>query len=88
MSKRKCTYEYYGAHGPCCKLDSIINFLYEDQALWSHIKYFAFCDDDMFWRPDQTLRYLAALEKSGISDKLPLCGIKQMNDREIFEIDR
>ena len=71
---RKCTNEYYGAKGPCCKMDEIVNYLTENTALWSHLKYVFHCDDDTFFRPDQVMKWLSIVEKSGISDKLPLVG--------------
>lgn len=71
---RKCSNEYYGANGPCCKMDEIVNYLTENTKLWSHLKYVFHCDDDTFFRPDQVLKWLSIVEKSGISDKLPLVG--------------
>ena len=65
---RKCTSEYYGAAGPCCKVDDAINYLVQDRPdVYEQLKYFLHCDDDTFWRVDQVMRWLAAIENSGIS---------------------
>lgn len=71
---RNCTSEYYVANGPCCKTDEIIVYLTENTKLWSHLKYIIHLDDDTFVRPDQVMRWLSVIEKSGISDKVPLVG--------------
>lgn len=67
---RRCTNEYYGAAGPCCKLDDAMNYLINDRKddLFPHIKYFLHCDDDTYWRADQIMRWLATIENSGISN--------------------
>jgi len=63
---RTCTDEYYGAAGPCCKVDVALNWLVNIQTeLFSHIKFLLHCDDDMYWRPLQTLRWLASVQNSG-----------------------
>src|SRR5689334_10666988 len=65
---RVCTNEYYGGPGPCCKADEAFKYLLNDRPdLFAHIKYALHCDDDTYWRVDQLLRWLAALENSGIS---------------------
>lgn len=63
---RTCTNEYYGAAGPCCKVDDAFNYLLNDRPEFAaNIKYALHCDDDTYWRPDQVLKWLGALEKSG-----------------------
>jgi hypothetical protein len=65
---RSCTNEYYGANGPCCKVDDGINYLVNDRPkLFEHIKFILHCDDDEYWRADQTLKWLAAVQNSGIN---------------------
>ena len=65
---RNCTNEYYGANGPCCKVDDGINYLVNDRPkLFEHIKFILHCDDDEYWRADQTLKWLAAVQSSGIN---------------------
>ena len=65
---RNCTNEYYGANGPCCKVDDGINYLVNDRPkLFEHIKFILHCDDDEYWRADQTLKWLAAVQNSGIN---------------------
>ncbi len=67
MLSRKCTNEYYGAAGPCCKFDDAFNYLLNDRAdLAPKIKYALHGDDDTFFRPDQVLKWLAALDKTGM----------------------
>jgi hypothetical protein len=71
---RKCTNEYYGAAGPCCKVDDAFNYLLNDRPEFAAtIKYALHCDDDTYWRADQVLKWLALIEKSGLSG-LPLIG--------------
>lgn len=63
---RKCTNEYYGAAGPCCKVDDLINYIMNDRPEFgASLKYALHCDDDTFWRADQVLKWLAAIDKSG-----------------------
>lgn len=70
---RVCSAQYYVAAGICCKVDETIHFIANaNKELWAHTKYLLQSDDDTFWRVDQVLRWLAAVEKSGISDKYPL----------------
>ena len=65
---RNSTNEYYGANGPCCKVDDGINYLVNDRPkLFEHIKFILHCDDDEYWRADQTLKWLAAVQNSGIN---------------------
>lgn len=45
---RQCSNEYYGAAGPCCKMDEFVNYLFENTNLMSHLKYLIHCDDDTF----------------------------------------
>ena len=74
---RQCTDGYYHAPGICCKTDEIFNFLVETK-LYSRLKYVLHCDDDMFWRPDQFLRWLAILDKTEVAN-LPLVGNVEQN---------
>eukprot|EP01031_Cornospumella_fuschlensis_P036503 gene36503-44284_t len=70
---RNCTNEYYNARGICCKIDDAINFLVnENHDLFEQTKYMIEGDDDTFFRPDQVLRWLAAVDSSGISAEFPL----------------
>ena len=63
---RHCTNEYYGANGPCCKVDDAINYLVNDRpALFKHIKFILHSDDDEYWRADQVLRWLSNVDNSG-----------------------
>jgi hypothetical protein len=72
LLSRVCTDDYYGAAGPCCKVDDAVNFVVNTRTdLFASIKYMLHCDDDMFWRADQTLRWLAAVENAGLS-KYPI----------------
>jgi hypothetical protein len=69
-----CTNEYYNAPGICCKFDETINFIANtNHRIWKHMKYLIQCDDDTFWRSDQLLRWLAVVDKSGLSE-FPLVG--------------
>jgi hypothetical protein len=64
---RECSAEYYNAQGICCKIDEAIDFLVnENPTLFNQIKYVMEGDDDTFFRPDQVLRWLSLVEKSGI----------------------
>ena len=66
---RKCTNEYYGAAGPCCKVDEGFNFLINQNIdLFKHLKFVLHADDDTFFRVDQVMRWLAAVDKSGLDD--------------------
>ena len=66
---RKCSDEYYGHKGPCCKVDDMINYLVnENTELFKNIKFLLHADDDTYFRADQVLRWLAAVEKSGYND--------------------
>lgn len=72
LLSRVCTSDYYGARGPCCKVDDAVNYLVNiRQDLFKNVKFMLHCDDDMYWRPDQVFRWLAAVENSGIN-KYPL----------------
>lgn len=65
---RKCTSQYYGGPGPCCKVDEIMSFIAMDKPnLYAHTKYAVHCDDDTYFRVDQMLRYLALIENSGVN---------------------
>jgi len=66
---RNCSSVYYQAEGICCKVDDGINFLVNvAPAEWfATIKYVLQSDDDEYWRPDQVLRWLAAVERAGVS---------------------
>jgi len=72
LLSRKCNDDYYGADGPCCKVDDAINFIVNVRPdFFAQIKFMLHCDDDMYWRPDQVLRWLASVQNSGIN-KYPL----------------
>lgn len=81
---RNCTNQYYGALGPCCKVDDAINYLVNDRAdLFAKIKFVLHSDDDEYWRADEILRWLSALERSGVNH-LPIIGNNEAyrrNDR-------
>jgi hypothetical protein len=71
---RECSNTYYHADGICCKLDEVINFVAnENSELFAHTKFLVEADDDVYFRPDQVMRYLAAVENSGINH-LPIVG--------------
>ncbi len=77
---RKCTNQYYGGPGPCCKVDEIMSFITVDKPdLFAHTKYVLHCDDDTYFRVDQVLKWLAAIENSGLNT-YPL--IAQINSRQ------
>eukprot|EP00601_Ochromonadales_sp_CCMP2298_P004729 CAMPEP_0173191912 /NCGR_PEP_ID=MMETSP1141-20130122/13142_1 /TAXON_ID=483371 /ORGANISM="non described non described, Strain CCMP2298" /LENGTH=506 /DNA_ID=CAMNT_0014116141 /DNA_START=33 /DNA_END=1553 /DNA_ORIENTATION=+ len=79
---RTCTDEYYGAAGPCCKVDDALNWIVNVQKeLFGHIKFLLHCDDDMYWRPLQTLRWLASVQKSG-ANRYPLIANLQFGDKD------
>lgn len=83
LLSRKCTNAYYGADGPCCKLDDGLNFVANLATdLFPDVKFLLHGDDDVFWRADQTLRWLAAIKNSGISDVYPLVANAQNGDPE------
>jgi len=79
LLSRTCTDVYYFAEGICCKIDDAINFIAnENTELYQHTKYLIQSDDDTFWRVDQLLRWLAAVDRAltdyGIADTIPLRG--------------
>lgn len=77
---RNCTSEYYVANGICCKVDDTINYLVNVRAdFFQGIKFMLHSDDDTYWRPDQTLRWLAAVDNSG-ANKYPLTANCQIGD--------
>jgi len=81
VMSRKCSNAYYIAAGICCKVDEAINYMVNIRKdLFKDIKYFLLADDDVYWRPDQTLRWLAAVEKSGVSDRYPIIANGQFGD--------
>jgi hypothetical protein len=56
---RNCTNQYYGANGPCCKVDDALNYLINDRpTLFAKIKFILHSDDDEYWRADQVMRWL------------------------------
>jgi hypothetical protein len=77
---RNCTSEYYVANGICCKVDDTINYLVNVRPdFFSGIKYMLHSDDDTYWRPDQVMRWLASVEKSGVG-MYPLTANVQIGD--------
>jgi hypothetical protein len=71
---RKCTDDYYGWKGPCCKVDDAFNFLVNDEPrLFAEIKYIVHADDDTYWRVDQLMKFLAAVDNAGL-DRYPIIG--------------
>ena len=71
---RKCTNEYYVANGACCKVDAMLDFITnENKELFDQIKYVFHGDDDSYFRVDQILKWLAAVDKSGVST-FPIVG--------------
>lgn len=80
LLSRNCTSEYYVAAGICCKVDESINYLVNVRPdFFKGIKYMLHSDDDTYWRPDQVLKWLAAVENSGAS-KYPLISNVQIGD--------
>ena len=49
--------------GICCKNDDVINFLVEHPNLFSHSQFVIVADDDVYFRGDQMLRWLAAVAR-------------------------
>ena len=77
---RNCTNEYYVAAGICCKVDEAINYLVNIRTdLFPHIKFMLHSDDDTYWRPDQVMKWLAAVDKSG-ANEYPLIANAQIGD--------
>eukprot|EP01035_Chromulina_nebulosa_P017783 gene17783-23389_t len=79
---RDCTDQYFAAEGICCKLDQAIHFLvYYKPELFAHTKYLLQSDDDTFWRVDQALRWLSAVDKAGY-DNIPVIanGVPSISD--------
>lgn len=71
---RKCTKDYYIWSSACCKIDEMINYLTLDRPdLFATIKYVLEGDDDTYFRVDQILKWLAAVDHSGLDD-FPLTG--------------
>jgi hypothetical protein len=80
LLSRTCTEDYYGANGPCCKVDVAINYLVNHNTeLFSHIKFMMHSDDDMYYRPDQLLKWLALVDNSG-ANEYPLIANLQYGD--------
>lgn len=72
LLSRKCSNEYYGWAGPCCKVDDMINYITNDRPdFFANIKYILHGDDDTFFRVDQVMKWLATVDKAGLDD-LPL----------------
>ena len=77
---RKCTNQYYGGPGPCCKVDDLFTYITLDRPdLFAHLKFALHCDDDTYWRPEQVLRWLAAIDNSGMMT-FPIIGNGNSND--------
>lgn len=79
LLSRNCLDKYYVADGICCKVDDAINFLTNEHIqLFKHTKYLLQSDDDTYWRVDQLLMWLSAVDKAltqyGIVDTIPLIG--------------
>lgn len=71
---RECSAIYFGGDGPCCKVDDMFVYLTQmNTELYSHLKFVLHGDDDQFWRVDQIMRWLAAVDKAGL-DEWPLVG--------------
>lgn len=71
---RHCTDDYYGWKGPCCKVDEMFNFLTnESPEFFKTVKYILHADDDTFFRADLVMKWLAAIDNSGVAH-LPLVG--------------
>ncbi len=83
LLSRKCSNEYYGSAGPCCKVDDILNYLVNEQTepLLSEVKYVFHCDDDTFFRGDQIMKWLESVEKAGISHFPIVANMAPGNDR-------
>jgi len=65
---RNCTKDYYGAAGPCCKVDDAINYIVNERPdVFKHLKFMLHSDDDEYWRPDQVMRWLSSVHHSGIN---------------------
>lgn len=77
---RKCLPTKGGGPGPCCKVDELFTYLIVDRPdVYSHVKYALHCDDDTYFRTDQVLRWLAKIEKSGVSP-IPIVASPNPND--------
>jgi len=68
---RRCSSEYYNAESACCKFDEGINFIKSKKDVYDHMKYLFQGDDDVFWRVDQLVRWLAVVDES-VSHSLPI----------------
>ncbi len=63
-----CSDEYYFAAGICCKFDESINFVANAfPELFARTKYLIESDDDVYWRVDQLMKWLGAVERAGVS---------------------
>lgn len=73
---RTCSNEYYGSAGPCCKVDSLFNYVANDRPdLFSKMKYAFHADDDTFFRGAMIMKWLQQVELSGVSH-LPIVSNK------------
>lgn len=85
---RSCENSYYGATGPCCKVDELFNFITnENPDLYSHLKYVFHCDDDTYFRADQILRYVGSIEKAGIAH-YPIVGNGARSELSLIPSER
>ena len=53
----------FKGRGICCKNDDVINFLVEHPNLFAHSQFVIVADDDVYFRGDQMLRWLAAVAR-------------------------
>ena len=60
----KCIFRWQPkGKGICCMNDDAINFLVEHPNLFSHSQFVIVADDDVYFRGDQMLRWLAAVAR-------------------------
>lgn len=82
LLSRKCNNDYYGAAGPCCKVDDAINFIVNVRPdFFAQIKFMLHCDDDMYWRPEQVFRWLASVQHSGANNYPLIANLEKGDDR-------
>jgi len=80
LLSRECTNEYYQAAGICCKVDESIHYLVNSRPdFFARIKYMLHSDDYTYWRPEQVLKWLAAVDNSG-AGQYPLIANVQVGD--------
>lgn len=66
-NKIKFIFRFITGKGICCKNDDAINFLVEHPNLFSHSQFVIVADDDVYFRGDQMLRWLATVARCDIT---------------------